>query len=116
VRLPSTLVTSAQHFVAIWKFRVKPECVAEFVRAYAPDGSWAQLFGRASGFISTSLIYSDELRGEYVTIDRWQSRDAYQSFRAAFAAEYAKLDEQFQKLTVSEESVFEGVDHGVDAG
>jgi heme-degrading monooxygenase HmoA len=43
-----------------------------FTAAYAADGPWGELFGRAAGFLGTEL-YRDAARADrFLTIDRWQ--------------------------------------------
>jgi quinol monooxygenase YgiN len=80
------------HYVCVWEFRVTPECVADFERAYGPDGGWARLFRRAEGCLRTELLcdFGDPCR--FITLDNWRSRADYERFQATFAAEYAALD------------------------
>lgn len=75
-------------FVRIWKFRVKKELQSDFEKAYGPEGSWADLFKRAEGFIGTELLrrYSED--AIYVTIDRWASKANFGSFISEFAIDY----------------------------
>ena len=85
-----------------WEFRVRPEAVAEFERHYGPEGSWAQLFRSAPGYLGSQLLADASTRGLYLTIDRWRSEKEYDSFRRANAGGYAALDAQFEKLTLEE--------------
>ena len=88
-----------------WEFIVKPEHVAEFRRQYGPDGSWVALFRQAPGYLDT-LLLRDRARPErFVTIDRWQSADAHDSFRSAFSREYAELDARCAHFTAQELSL-----------
>jgi hypothetical protein len=52
---------------------------------------------------------NDETR--YLTIDRWQTAQAYEEFRAKYGAEYRELDGACEELTSDERLVgqFEGV-------
>jgi hypothetical protein len=59
-------------FVRIWQFRVAPEKADEFRRVY------------------------------FLTIDRWDSAEAWAAFRRAWGDEYAALDRRCQELTVAE--------------
>jgi heme-degrading monooxygenase HmoA len=88
--------------VLVWELRVRPGCEAAFEEAYGPRGAWAQLFARAPGYLGTELLRdaADALR--YVTIDRWESADAFVRFRAAFADEYRALDLSCDALTTVE--------------
>lgn len=61
-----------------------------------------QLFRQAPGFIETRLLKDRESHLRYLTLDRWQSEAAYHAFKAAFARQYAELDEECAGLTVAE--------------
>jgi quinol monooxygenase YgiN len=95
-------------FVAIWKFTVATGRVPDFVRAYGPDGVWAELFRRAEGYLSTELVQDHDDTGVFVTIDNWISQAAYAAFREKFAADYAAIDRQCGALTVDEVCVAQG--------
>ena len=80
-------------FSYVWEYEVRAESVPEFLRHYAPDGTWARLFRRASGYLGTDL-YRDRRRSErYCTVDHWIDEAAYREFRRAFAAEFEALDQ-----------------------
>ena len=89
----------------IWDFQVRPGCEAVFLEHYGADGSWARLFRRAEGFIETALLQDRTAERRYLTIDRWQSAEAYEAFRRQFAAQYGELDRQCETLTVSERCI-----------
>lgn len=95
-------------FIAIWKFTVAADRVPEFVRAYGPDGIWAELFRRAEGYLSTELVQDRHDRGVFVTIDSWTSQAAYAAFREKFADDYAAIDRQCEALTLDEVCVAHG--------
>jgi len=60
-------------FVRLWEYEVPGDRVAAFTTAYAADGAWGELFGRAAGFLGTEL-YRDAVRADrFLTIDRWQT-------------------------------------------
>jgi hypothetical protein len=86
----------------IWEFRVLAGREQEFERHYGPNGTWVQLFRRASDFIGTDLLADADVRGRYLTVDRWKDLKAYDLFRERFAAEYKRIDEQMEALTESE--------------
>lgn len=86
-----------------------------FERAYGPDGDWVRLFQRAPAFRSVELLRgtSDETDdGFYWTIDRWDSREAYDDFNARFEREYEELDTRLAELCEAEVCLgkFETVD------
>jgi len=85
---------------AIWEFRVAPEHVAEYERAYGPDGAWAQLFRGSPAYHGTELLRDKDDPLRYVTIDKWQDLAPYKAMREV--QEYKSLDIACEKLTVSE--------------
>ena len=102
------LWSNAAVFVRVWEYEVPDERATAFTAAYAPDGAWGQLFGRAAGFMGTEL-YRDAARGDrYLTIDRWQDEKDWRSFLRAFGSAYESLDAQLEGLAVAERSLFEG--------
>jgi len=86
----------------IWTYRVEPNRRREFETAYGTTGAWAALFARADGFLDLDLLRSVDDDGRYVTIDRWTSQRAYESFKAEFAAAYNALDEQLEGIAATE--------------
>ena len=95
-------------FEARWEFEVSPVHRDDFVAAYGPDGPWVQLFRQGIGYLGTELIEVAPTR--WVTVDRWTSRASYETFRAAFAAEYAAIDARCESLTVAERKLSESGD------
>ena len=43
--------------------------------------------------------------GRYLTVDRWESAEAFERFKAGFAGEYAELDRRCQRLALTERSI-----------
>jgi heme-degrading monooxygenase HmoA len=98
-------MTEPEHYAvwtAVWEFQVRPESIAEFERAYGPDGLWAELFRRSSAFMGTELLRDKDRAGRYLTIDRWTSREALKQFKEQFAEDYGALDRALEKLTERE--------------
>lgn len=76
----------------VWEFLVTPAAVAEFRRAYGPQGAWVTLFRRGDGHLETLLLEDRSRAGRFVTVDRWRSAAAHDAFRSLFAADYDALD------------------------
>ena len=74
-------------FVTLWEFEVKPGCEELFERAYGPEGEWVRLFRRDARYRGTRLLREVGRQGFYVTMDEWESRQAYEEFRKRKAAE-----------------------------
>src|SRR3989442_13862477 len=70
-------------------FEAKAGAEEDFVRAYGPDGDWAQLFRRSGGgaYLDSQLARDIEIARRFVTIDRWASRAAVDAFKASAKAE-----------------------------
>lgn len=101
-------------YVVIWKFRVRHGADAVFRKIYGPSGDWATLFRTSPGFLGTELLRDLEGGHRYMTIDRWQTRQAYESFRRERSAEYAALDSEGAHLTDVEALVGEFTAVGTD--
>lgn len=89
-------------YTYLWEFIVEPEHLAEFERQYGPQGPWVELFRQATGYIQTLLLRDSTDSHRFVTIDRWESADAYRRFRSVFSRQYAELDRRCEKLTTRE--------------
>jgi heme-degrading monooxygenase HmoA len=91
-------------FVVLWMFEAKAGAEEDFVRAFGPEGDWAQLFRRSGGgaYLDTQLVRDIEIARRFVTIDRWASRAAFDAFKAAARADYDALDARCRQLTRSE--------------
>lgn len=88
--------------VILWRFRVRMGRESEFERAYGPVGEWTLLFRRGDGYLGTELLRRSEELREYLTVDRWASRAAYEAFRVRFSREYRRLDRCLEELTEEE--------------
>src|SRR6202007_3404475 len=73
-------------FVTLWEFEVKSGSEELFERTYGPDGQWAGLFRRDAGYLGTRLLRDVGAARVYVTMDTWESREAYEEFREKLAA------------------------------
>lgn len=91
-----------KQFTCIWEFEVPATADAEFRRHYGPGGSWVALFRNDPAFIGTLLLHDPSRHGRYVTIDRWQSAEAYRLFRQAFSDQYQALDQVCEGFTSRE--------------
>ena len=89
-------------FVILWEFHPAPDRDADFQAAYGADGPWAKLFRRHPGFVGTELLHDADNARRYLTLDRWESAEAYEKFRATGWADYEALDTECARLTVHE--------------
>ena len=92
-------------FVRIWQFRVASEKTDEFRRVYGPAGAWAELFAREIGFLGTELLQSTSEPDIFVTMDSWDSTEAWAAFLRAWGDDYTALDHRTQSLVTSEDEI-----------
>jgi heme-degrading monooxygenase HmoA len=96
-------------FLALWEYEVKPGCEERFEKVYGPEGDWAQLFRRDPHYIQTRLV-REGLRGRvYLTMDFWETREAYEEFIGAHRGEYEAMDEIGNDLAVEKSGGLAGL-------
>ncbi len=86
----------------IWRFIPKPGREKEFEAEYSSGGRWDSLFRQAPGYERTELLHDLADPRSYLTIDSWQTKDAFDAFKAEFQEPYDDLDRLFENLTMSE--------------
>ena len=86
----------------VWEFRPRPGMEREFEIAYGPGGEWAALFAKSEGHLGTELFRDPLDPSRYLTLDRWVSRKAFETFRRLHSQEYEALDRRFEELTSHE--------------
>jgi len=91
--------------VYAWEFLAAPGRLAEFKRAYGPEGEWVQLFRRAPGYIRSELHQDQANPQRFVTVDYWESEQACEEFRRMFLHEYEDLDVHCEQYTVKEREI-----------
>ncbi len=89
-------------FTYIWEYRIKPDAESAFREHYGPEGDWVRLFRKATGHIGTQLYQDREDPNRYLTVDRWESEQAFRNFRKRFATEFEELDKLCEDFTMSE--------------
>lgn len=89
----------------VWEFEVEPHRAAEFERQYGSAGAWATFFREGGGFLGTELFQNLEAQERYITVDRWASRAAFETFKQKRARQYAEIDARCASLTRAERLV-----------
>jgi heme-degrading monooxygenase HmoA len=89
-------------FVVVWQFEIAEEKIAAFEAAYGPEGAWAKLFRSSPDYQGTELLRDAYIQGNYLTIDRWASEQAFRTFRRDRDAEYEAVDRSCDDLTSRE--------------
>ena len=90
-------------FLVLWEFEVKSGCREGFQFAYGPSGDWAQLFATDPNFVETHLLQDSSSSNKFLTLDVWQSRRAYESFKKSHQAAYAAIDKNCERFTIHEQ-------------
>ena len=89
-------------FVVVWQFEIAEDKIAAFEAAYSSQGAWAQLFGASPEYRGTELLRDAYIPGNYLTIARWASEEAFRAFRKDHDREYETLDRACDDLTSRE--------------
>ena len=89
-------------FVVVWQFEIAEDKIAAFEAAYGPEGPWAQLFRSSSEYQGTELLRDAYVPGNYLTIDRWASEQAFRDFRRTHDTEYEAVDRSCDALVSRE--------------
>lgn len=92
-------------YAYIWEYVVRPEHVARFEQTYRPDGAWVDLFKRAPGYIRTELHRDRQNPNRFLTIDYWESVEAWDEFRVETSSEFEALDSRCEELTLEEREI-----------
>jgi len=85
--------------VSLWEFQVKAGSEAEFERTYGPQGEWVGFFKKGEGYVGTELLHNAGKKGRYITVDRWTSKAAFESFQKKNLNEYRDIDKRCKALT-----------------
>jgi heme-degrading monooxygenase HmoA len=89
-------------YLILWEYHVKPQERAEFEEIYSPTGAWAELFQKGAGYLGTELLHDETNPRRYVTIDRWESKAAYETFLSVQEQAYKEMDARCEGLTEHE--------------
>ena len=89
-------------FHILWQFETSDDQADAFAAAYGPEGAWVAFFRQAEGYRGTELFRRLQSPPSFLTIDRWETRAAYERFRRDQAAAYAALDAECEAVTSRE--------------
>ena len=89
-------------YLILWEYQDSLERAAEFEQIYGGAGAWTELFRKAEDYLGTDLLHHVSESSRYMTIDRWVSTGAYETFLAKWRQEYDGLDARCEGLTERE--------------
>jgi heme-degrading monooxygenase HmoA len=85
-----------------YRYRVHPAQAPAFEHAYGQHGPWVALFQGKDGYIRSRLFRQKADPHIYLTIDVWESKEAYDRFRDENADEYRRIDAHLAMLKLEE--------------
>lgn len=86
-------------YLLIWEFHTKPGLDRSFEEAYGQNGIYDRLYKMDREYLGTELLKCSEMNGNYITIDRWTSEQAYKNFKERMKSEIKAADERCSELT-----------------
>jgi heme-degrading monooxygenase HmoA len=89
-------------YLIVWEFHVAPAKLELFERGYGPEGDWARFFRRSPDYLGTELARDEQNPERYLTLDFWNSEQAFVLFKEQNSEEYASMDLGFESLTRQE--------------
>jgi len=89
----------------VWEFRVKESMRSKFLRYYSSTGVWAALFRKSPAYRETKLLQDTKDENRYVTMDSWDTEEAFESFQEKFREEYRALDKECEEFTDTERKI-----------
>ena len=79
-------------YLTIWEYKIKPEKKNIFEKLYSNIGKWVKLFKKFPGYIKTGLYRDISNPNKYITLDYWESKEAYYNFKELSKQEYLEID------------------------
>ncbi|MBL7843985.1 MAG: hypothetical protein KF846_06155 [Cyclobacteriaceae bacterium] len=92
-------------YIIIWEYKIHPVHKSQFLEYYKPDGLWTKFFRQAENYISTDLLMSEAKEHTFITIDKWVSKESYETFLKTHETKYLELDLICERLTSSEKQI-----------
>jgi heme-degrading monooxygenase HmoA len=92
-------------YLIVWKYEVKKEKQEAFEQTYGPTGAWQQFFEHSTDHIGSFLYRGDVAGNTYLLIDRWESKEAYESYTRDHLEAYNELNERCRSLYEREEQI-----------
>lgn len=89
-------------YVIVWQYDVHHDRIVDFESIYGADGKWTDLFRSAPGYVRTDLLRDTKADARYVTLDFWESEEAFRAFIDTHRQEYLALDEETKGLIADE--------------
>lgn len=89
-------------YLILWEYYVKAEKLPDFEEIYSPTGTWVELFQKGEGYLGTELLHDETSPRRYLTIDRWESKAAYETFLSVQEQAYKEMDARCEGLTEHE--------------
>lgn len=95
-------VKGTKLFVVIWEFVPRQGSEKEFEKIYSSSGLWTELFKQASDYLETILLKKIDSENIYLVVNKWKSKEAYDSFKIKYFEEYHSIDLRCKQFTAAE--------------
>ena len=92
-------------YSVIWQYQVKVGAEENFKALYNSNGEWVQWFKESPHFIRTDLMRSSESSDVFVTVDWWESKEAYEKFYNSNPKRREAIDSKGENYTLQEKRI-----------
>lgn len=92
-------------YLVVWKYTVIPADRSLFEREYGYAGAWSFFFRKSARYIGSRLYRGGD--NQYLLMDAWESKDAYDKFLLEHKSEYDQLSDRYGYLYKTEERMGE---------
>lgn len=90
----------------IWEYKVKPKAISKFEVMYGSKGEWVKFFKASKAYQGSELLLDDESELIYITMDFWESEEAYNDFLKANKEKFEILNQKGKAFTKSEKRIW----------
>lgn len=84
-------------YYLVWTYKVNPDKKSEFEEEYSRNGSWFKFYEPCTDYLGHELI-KNEKSSDYMLIDKWMSKEAYEHFVKSNLLEYDAINRKSSEL------------------
>lgn len=88
-------------YYLVWSYSVDPAKQAQFEEEYSRNGSWFKFYEPCVDYLGHELI-KNEISSDYMLIDKWMSKEAYEKFVKSNLLEYDAINRKSAELYETE--------------
>ena len=96
----------------VWHYECTPDQKEQFEESYRRNGTWFHFYEKSEDYLGQELIKKVD-KNDYLVVNNWISKEAYDSFMNTHKTEYEQLRDQCKTLYQQEEFLgfYETIDH-----